>query len=137
MATHSRIAIENPNGSVKSVYCHNDGYPSYNGRVLLEHYSDRDKVERLIELGVLSSISEEVEPTGPHSFSQPARGVVIAYHRDRGEDYRSPDSHSSIKSFASSIKDYSYVFTKEGQWLFIDGHKSRGKRAPVPLEEVI
>jgi hypothetical protein len=37
MSTRSRIAIENQNGSVTSVYCHFDGYISGVGKTLEKH----------------------------------------------------------------------------------------------------
>ena len=40
MATRSRIAIEKENGTVESIYCHWDGYPENNGRILVENYTD-------------------------------------------------------------------------------------------------
>ena len=49
MATRSRIAIENQDGTVKSIYCHWDGYISHNGKISFENY-DREKLEKLIFL---------------------------------------------------------------------------------------
>jgi hypothetical protein len=43
MGTRSNIAYEKPNGKVVVMYCHYDGYPEYNGRVLQEHYSHPTK----------------------------------------------------------------------------------------------
>ena len=68
MATRSRIAIENEDGTVDSIYCHWDGYPSHNGKILKEHYSDRAKLKQLIELGSISSLGSKIEPTGEHTF---------------------------------------------------------------------
>jgi hypothetical protein len=137
MATRSRIAIENQDGTVSSIYCHNDGYPSHNGIILNDHYPDRSTVEKLISLGDISSLSPEVEPTGPHSFDRPQSGTVVAYHRDRGEDLRIRRDHS-IDAFAKSdVEEYGYIMTKEGSWLFIDGHKSGDERMPIPLERAL
>ena len=106
MATRSRIGIENEDGTVSSIYCHWDGYPSNNGRTLIDHYSDREKVKELIALGSISALKENVAPIEPmddiigvrmlkefkvlpksvHSFDTPQEGITIAYHRDRGED---------------------------------------------------
>ncbi len=30
-------------GIIKSIYCHWDGYPSNNGKILLEHYNSQEK----------------------------------------------------------------------------------------------
>ena len=124
MATRSRIAIEDQTGKVRSIYCHWDGYPSNNGRILLEHFQTQEKVESLIELGSISSLNKNVEiPEGvTHSFDNPADDVVVAYHRDRAEDLVILD-HDSVKDFANSdIERYGYVFTAAGEWLFIDGN---------------
>ena len=61
MATRSRIAIENQDGTVLSIYCHWDGYPSHHGPILLENYTTQEKVESLIALGSISSLAPETE----------------------------------------------------------------------------
>ena len=117
MATRSRIGMEQEDGSVKSIYCHFDGYPSHNGRILNESFKDHDKVKSLIELGDISFLRREVEPTGPHSFSSPQEGVKVAYHRDRGEEHNSKKDKSVSAFFASQSESYIYMFTQEGEWL--------------------
>ena len=54
MSTRSYICIENEDKSISGIYCHSDGYLTYNGAMLLDHYSDREKVKELISLGDLS-----------------------------------------------------------------------------------
>lgn len=61
MATRSRIGYVRDDGNVESVYCHSDGYLAWNGRILLEHYRDLEKVKSLVALGYLSSLAENVE----------------------------------------------------------------------------
>jgi hypothetical protein len=128
MATRSRIAIEDQTGKVRSIYCHWDGYPSNNGRILLEHFQTQEKVESLIELGSISSLNKNVEiPEGvTHSFDNPAKGIVVAYHRDRDEDF--------VKS---DIEEYGYIFTAAGEWLFANGHQGAYDREAVVLENVV
>jgi hypothetical protein len=127
MSTRSRIGIEfsTVNGAhmVKSIYCHFDGYPDGVGQKLMGHYQNREKVESLIELGDISYIAPNVTPSGPHSFDEPERGVVVAYHRDRGEKYCDPRVDASVSQFVSSdVEEYGYLFTEEGEWLFVNGH---------------
>lgn len=130
MATRSRIAIENQDGSVDSIYCHWDGYPEHNGAILKEHYRDREKVVQLISLGRISSLAPNVEPSGPHSFESPQSDVVVAYHRDRGESYQKPARDKDAKSYLrSDIEEFGYLFTKEGEWVYA----SYGDRNPRPL----
>jgi len=137
MATRSRIAQEQPDGTVKSIYCHWDGYPSNNGRILLEHYQDPQKVAALISLGALSYLSKEVAPQEgqDHDFESPASGVTVAYHRDRGEDYQKPRENASVKSFfRSDIEEWGYLMTKEGEWLYQGGYKDKAVPTPLTVE---
>tara|TARA_S200002703_G_scaffold155768_1_gene160292 strand:- start:632 stop:1006 length:375 start_codon:yes stop_codon:yes gene_type:complete len=120
MATRSRIGMEQPNGEVRSIYCHWDGYPEGVGATLQEHYVDPEKVEALIALGDISVLQPLVEPDVPgveHSFANPAPCVTVAYHRDRGESFFPPRVDASVESFSQSdIEEYGYVFTQSGEW---------------------
>lgn len=140
MATRSRIAIENENGTVSSVYSHWDGYPSNNGRILMEHYKERDKLQKLIDLGSLSSLDQEVEiPEGvQHSFESPSKGITVFYGRDRGEDNVEAKEHADRNAFLrSDVEEYGYLLTLEGVWLMINGHKNSSTRDYIELEEVL
>jgi hypothetical protein len=122
MATRSRIAIELPSGEVHSIYCHWDGYPSNNGEILKEHYNTREKVMELILLGDISSLRQRVAPNadeiGKHSFDTPIEDVVIAYHRDRGDDYAKPRVNADRNEYKNSdIEEWGYLFTKQNEWL--------------------
>lgn len=119
MATRSRIGIENSDGTVTSVYCHFDGYYSGVGRTLFYRYKDREKVQALIDLGDLSYVMEEVAPAPgqSHSFGNGAKGVTMAYHRDRGEEFNQDKSRSREAFFKGDIEEYGYLFTQEGEWM--------------------
>jgi hypothetical protein len=142
MATRSRIGIENEDGTVSSIYCHWDGYPSNNGKILVTHYTDREKVKELIDLGAISALKENVAPietlpdiigvrmmkkfkvipNSVHSFDTPQEGVTIAYHRDRGEDLQEARIDESIEAYAKSdYEEYGYVFTRDNEWKVVDG----------------
>ena len=121
MATRSRIGIENQDGTVESIYCLFDGYPSHQLPILTQHYQDREKVEKLIRLGDISYLAPEVEiPAGSdHSFDNKDYNIVCAYHRDRGENYSEPQKNSSRDAyFRSDIEQCGYLFTKEGTWIY-------------------
>lgn len=95
MSTRSRIGILNEDGSVTSIYCHNDGYPEGRfgvGRTLLAHYSDPAKLRQLIALGDLSALRPAISPPpgAKHSFESPLPGITIAYGRDRSERHTNP-----------------------------------------------
>jgi len=122
MATRTRIAIENENGSVTSIYCHWDGYIEHNGDILVNHYREREKVQKLIDLGAISSLASKLETSLKHKFETPISGVVVAYHRDRGDNFSQSTHKDRNAYFASDIEEYGYLFTLEGEWLVKNSH---------------
>ena len=135
MATRSRIAIEKEDGSVYSIYCHWDGYPEHNGVVLQDNYQDREKVEKLIALGDISILCKNIEPKGEHTFDNPEKDVVVAYHRDRGEALNKASYHTSKTSyFKDDIEEYGYLFTKENEWVYVEGYGSRKPKSCAKID---
>ena len=63
MSTRSLIALKQKDGSIKSIYCHWDGYLEYNGMILLNYYNDYDKVNKLIDLGNISQLGTNPDAT--------------------------------------------------------------------------
>lgn len=143
MGTRSRIGLETANGSVYSIYCHWDGYPSHNGKILLEHYSDPDKLRELIDLGDISTLAPILGVKC--SFDNPIKGQVIAFGRDRGEtDVEAKvDDHREM-FFADAFEcgeEYAYLLTRTGEWLVSGGYdedddKDLGVR-PLTIEETV
>lgn len=87
MSTPSFIGVLCKEGIIKFVYCHSDGYPSYLGKMLLEHYNTPELATALVDLGSLSMVRERLAPDEGemHGFGTKG-GVTTAYHRDRGDD---------------------------------------------------
>lgn len=89
MSTNCLIGVIKDNDSKKGrcIYCHWDGYPEYVGAILLAHYKNLSKVEKLLALGDISSLGEKVIPAkkfeDTHSFKTPAPYTTLAYYRDR------------------------------------------------------
>lgn len=111
MATRSRIAIENQDGSVTSIYCHWDGYTKHNGKILDEAYNTENKLNALIALGDISSLERSIEDT-------------VAYARDRGEDFNQTTFDNVPTLFEAGFNsgvEYVYCLTKDGRWLVSDG----------------
>lgn len=100
MATRSRIGIIREDGTVESVYCHWDGYPSYNGKILEEHYKSKELVEELIGLCDLNSLAPTPDDT-------------IAYNRWRGKNTKSRID-ADVSSFEhNGFEEYGYLFNPE------------------------
>lgn len=133
MSTRSNIAILYPNGSVKGIYCHSDGYPSYNGEILLNHYATVEKVEALMDLGHLSVLGLAIGVK--HDFDWMNKfplnewekmkkdhryNMCRAYGRDRGEKGQKAIKFKSLSDALSKFdNDYTYVFNVEtSSWLY-------------------
>ena len=117
MGTRSGIGIELDDGSIRAVYCHWDGYPKHNGRVLQYHYTDRDKIMQLISLGDLSSLGPEIGTQ--HDFDDRRDNECTFYGRDRGETRRIDRNFVNPADFAQRFNsgiEYLYLFT-DGKWM--------------------
>lgn len=124
MSTRCQIAIEDANGTVRSVYCHHDGYVTGVGAILVQSYSTSEKVEQLLALGSLSSVGELLQQIQNEVVAVllhiPHPSGCVAYHRDRGEDYRPPQKWNSADEMADYVLknflgDYVYLF-RNGDW---------------------
>lgn len=140
MSTHSFIGIIKEDGILHYVYCHSDGYPSYLGAMLLNHYNSQKLAEALVNLGNLSMVRERLAPNEGehHSFETPVRhgpncGVTTAYHRDRNEPleiyHESVDtsdvSVNAKTEFLKILKEenitYGYLYDNtEKKWYAVD-----------------
>ncbi len=116
MGTSSAIGVKQTDGCVMAVRCHWDGYPEHVGRILHEFYGDEKKALRLLSLGSLSSLGESMTPPPGvrHSLERPARGVTVAYHRDRGEELHKPVPFKDTEDYRLNaqprfVADYVYL----------------------------
>ena len=122
MATRSNIGIVNDDGSVTGIYCHWDGYPENNGKLLLKHYNNSGIVNELMDLGDLSSLNKNLYcDDNNHSFNNPVDGVCVAFGRDRGEKNADSKSFTNISEFEKyanrTTADYQYLFNN-GKWQY-------------------
>ena len=125
MATRSNIAYKTPEGKIRSVYCHWDGYPEHNGEMLKRFYNSFDRAVALVELGSISSLKPNLNSQVPgHSFETPADEVTIAYHRDRGEELHISE-YDDIPSWIADMEEYAYLYTDNG-WIVNDHQAERG-----------
>lgn len=138
MSTRSNIGIINRSGNVEMIYCHSDGYPSYNGWILLEHYSNEDKLRELLALGDISSLGEKIGEE--HNFDDYATAQANkwtrAYGRDRGEKNTKSRRNLSVKSALASMEEYLYLWDcKTNSWIFSDHGRSFKPLTPADCKE--
>lgn len=103
MSTRSRIGVLNPDTNiVTSIYCHFDGHPSNNGKLLLDFYNTKDKAEELISYGDMSSLKKTIADS---KFYIRDCDDVDCWSRESTED-----------GFYHSLKEeYNYLF-KHNKW---------------------
>jgi hypothetical protein len=140
MGTRSFIIIANPKGDFTGVYCHWDGYPSHNGRLLLEHYSTKGKARELVRLGTLSSLGTRAKPLDPfnHTFDNKEPDTTVAYGRDRGERWENvkPEKSDMLSDLITTASDcwceYVYLFWN-GHWSYNTIGNAKRNKAWEPL----
>lgn len=123
MSTRSRIGILKENGSIESIYCHLDGYPEWVGKKLYRYYNNPERIKKLINLGDISHLENNLEPNPEmeHKFGHDTeqKNVVVAYHRDRNEDWKfvKPLLSKDIKEFEKfcldSDQEFAYLYDEK------------------------
>ena len=101
MATRSRIAVKQQDGSVKSIYCHFDGYPLYNGATLLDYYP-REKANALMEVGNIRQL-----------------GVPPNYHLYDQEGIHYKTFELFLEDLGHEGEEYGYILMEDDQWYCI------------------
>ena len=135
MGTRSTIALEYADGTVEQVYCHWDGYLAYNGKMLLEYYSNPFILRDLIDLGDLSSLKPIIGTK--HAFSHFGTEMkqedydalygemCTFYGRDRGETGTSAKKFASYEDYLLNhqYEEYEYILRSvhgEAVWFVAD-----------------
>jgi hypothetical protein len=112
MATRSTIAVMQEGGSVRSIYCHFDGYPKGVGVTLKNCYNDTITIENLLDLGDLSVL--DVEIGEKQDFGARREGHCLFYGRDRGEDGIDALVHANVEEWLGFRKgnccEYGYLW---------------------------
>ena len=107
MSTRSEIAVEYSDGSIKSIYCHSDGYLSYNGVILNENYDTLELANSIIEQGDCSILKQTIDESR-------------FYNTWRNENTKAKtfvNEYDFMSHFANDIfAEYIYLF-KNGKWL--------------------
>jgi hypothetical protein len=151
MGTRSTIALEFADGTVEQVYCHWDGYLDHNGQILLKHYSDPFVLQKLIDLGDISSLGIEIGKK--HAFShfelraeevqaykELTENWTTFYGRDRGETGIAAKKFKDFEDYKANhqYEEYEYILRQvEGKavW-FVADHSDRYIPLTVALESV-
>ena len=133
MGTRSRIGIQLQDNSVLSVYCHYDGYPEFNGRILRDNYDTVEKVRQLIDGGDMSCTwtnagwnNETLPESGPLHYT--ARGESLESNAPRLDD--------SIFDFLDkkNNEEYAYIWTVNNKWVCTKMNQFEDDKQPEKVE---
>ena len=113
MATRSRIGLQLSDDSIVSVYCHYDGYPEFNGRVLRTHFDTIEKVRELIDGGDMSCAQTNA---GWNNETLSETGAL--YYSARGEDCP-PRHDETMTEFFNNGEEFGYIY-QNGEWFCYD-----------------
>ena len=122
MSTRCRIGIEHEDDTIESIYCHHDGYYSYVGKLLYMHYTDCEKIDKLMQLGDMSCLGTEPVDAGwnKHIPYNSISHFYMACECFDEDDTEARISHSRQEFGELTTKcdgEYAYLFSKEGKWL--------------------
>ena len=135
MATRSAIGYRKPDGSVRAVYCHWDGYPENQLPILRKHYNTLRKVQALIRPGSMSALrTRQVWDSGDaikdaNGYHRDSEGYLCyvndrdpqpLYHTERGDgrDAEGPLTSQYPRNmwFCQHDCEYLYIFERDKSW---------------------
>ena len=129
MSIRSQIAMKDGN-KVYSIYCHSDGSPDHNGKILNEHYTNPRKVKQLMELGALSGLGNEIgqkvdwkEFRNIENKDWTNSLVCLSCHRDRGDKKIDTEaqcvSWKRLELIENNMTEWFYIFLND-KWLTLE-----------------
>ena len=133
MGTRSLIGKQLKDGSILGVYCHYDGYPEFNGRILRDKFDTADKVSKLIDGGDMSCTwtnagwqNETLPESGPLHYT--ARGESLESNAPRLDD--------SIFDFLDkkNNEEYAYIWTVNNKWVCTKMNQFDDDKQPEKVE---
>lgn len=138
MSTRSRIAIKNDDGTVRSIYCHFDGYPEGVGEKLKKFYNTKEEINKLLDLGDLSTLGSKYDQEKAETYWKitdspnvkewgnaldATKGYTIPYKDRQGETDVKARIDKSERAFCEKVgeclEDWTYLFDN-GKWIIVE-----------------
>lgn len=136
MATRSAIGYKTPEGKVRAIYAHWDGYVAGVGRTLAQHYTAAYKVAKLVELGDVSIVDAEIGVQVDFNDRAAQEGQCVFYGRDRGETGVETKEFDTVGDFVEHYEgagcEYFYLFVN-GEWIYHDRYSASKDAMGYPM----
>lgn len=102
MSTTARIGILQQDGKVKSIVVHQDGNPSYTGKMLCKYYTTEEEIHELMKYGDIRCLAK------------------TAYDSDPLFATDEPEVFDSLPSFFHACREHEhmYIFSKSEGWKY-------------------
>lgn len=129
MATRAKIGLMLPDGKIKSVYHHWDGYPEWLGLNLTEKYTTVEAIHKLLDGGDISSLESD-QDWNQVKLETP----IVLYYKDRGEQNVNFLVETYDEFFTCKRSEqYIYLFNNNQWFCFTD----KGFACPIPSKTVV
>jgi len=119
MSTRSLIAYQKDSNWITSTYCHMDGYPSYNGAILLAHWNSFERAKELVNNGYISSLKFTIEDINESRSNEDCP-------HEHGSEY------AFVRDANALFHEYLYLYKNGSWWVSIaedfdtpDGYQDR------------
>lgn len=117
MSTRCYVGKMNSDGSIRAIYVHHDGYLDGVGAVLTEYYDNEEKIDKLLDLGDMSSLG--IKPIGTWTeFPELPNYDLCQTYRERGEKNVEAKVYGNLDTYLELCdEDYTYLY-KDGSWYY-------------------
>jgi hypothetical protein len=136
MATRSAIGYKTPEGKVRAIYAHWDGYPAGVGRTLETHYQQARKIAQLVELGDVSVVDAEIGVQVDFDDRAAQEGQCVFYGRDRGESGVETKEFDTVGDFVDYYEgagcEYFYL-RSNADWIYHDRYQVGKDALGLPI----
>ena len=128
MGTNCAIIAKTGVRTYKVITVNFDGYPDHAGRMLVNHYSTKSRIEALIALGNPSSLQEKT-----------SEGYCVAYGRDRFEEGENAEKYTCTNdnAFEDMLSEYKGNFSYTYFWDIDDGWRVYLQNKWVTVESLL
>lgn len=130
-STRAYIGKRLPNGNIRYIYNHWDGYPEGLGKILQTYYTDPSKVDALLNEGDVSYLGSTLKPA-PWDNDFEDDGTHTRFYKTRGEkDVDAKEASDEDFEKALDNVSYAYILGDDGSWSVRSTAKERQPWSPL------
>lgn len=126
MSTRSAIGYVTKNRDFSAIFCRFDGYLGHNGHILENFYTNMEKVKRLVRMGDLIILRDDICPSMPHltlpsKYECEINNWCEYFNPDRAYPRLFTSIESIVDYFTKANVEYIYMYIEEEkQWRVLE-----------------